>query len=1261
MAFKKTISVFCALGAVLLLACAALAAPVAVDKVHEAVPLAVYAAYLQDSGSALSIDEAAAPERQGLFQPLAGGLPEASSGALWLRFSLIKAIPSAGPQDSVPPVQDADDLVLNLGPEAPSADLYVQKRGKSGEAPQWERLEPKGRGLFALPDPGATPLTVFLHLSSTPSLWFSPVLEPAAMRGPGQALPLDWAPPALLAVAFFACLLRFLREQKQWRLWATVFCGCALTQVIFGVPGAEPARIDYASLPGLLAPGLTAMFLPHVGRHILDAGRIGRGLFLRFMLIPGALLALLPLVPGLSWTVRYLPFAPLVFLPLLPLAFQGIARSLPGAFGFLAASLMPVLGVCASLLDLTRHTDAFGPYGPLWGYGFGALALALARPLRDKEAEEEDFPLGLSEDGKLAVKIDPFEKDQPSLGLSSPGTLDLQSTKDFFPPERHNAGPAEGPAVSLQTPEPGLAAESLKTVAETEPGPGPVKSAAKSSPLDFLPALSLAVPVKEEPNLLVLEPEAEYAPEYMPEDKPAKALPAEENSSGEPPILMDAAPEVPVPFALPEHESLAGLAADLRSQHRGLKRELDGLLSGPAGGLAARSGLLNLNSILDSQSRTLEGLNHLALEQLPSSSGGQSVFTLFSLVRSAHDAVLPLAEQKNIGLSWFISPHLPARFEGDSERLEKALLLLLQDAVEAVDSGPVQLAVRRVQDKAPALAPGRGTKLNISVCDNGRAAPPLRRPLRGLARAWELAAACGGEFSVEYSVAGGMCLSFNITLTALDVDEQSPLRPAISLPHSPAALPPLAGFADAVAPEAALPLVYQLPRAAGLDAHAPSPAKEEPASAPESGELAPESEAAPKVLILRESGTFTEEVSPPEEEPLELQAAPAESAEGDDSPSNYVILADLAASRRKALKLILGQTPYTSVEARTAAEMAAWQEKLPAALVVLDADLPEVDVRSALERMRSAYGRKMPALLALCTHKEQAERMLGLGCDATLDKPVAPDELLEMIARLAPHSDWPATPAQTGQDGETSPAIEAEPEPADFQSLLARSAQNDPAASPAPAEHLEMSLDSFLGAPVWDGETGSEPEGSLGAPESTPAESQDAEKPSENIKESEEIKDVRLLGVSALDMVTPGNGSSLLDLIATDEEEAAPEEIRVPLPGLDGETIEDAVIRLIPGLIVALEQNIAEACEGRDSNQPLLVQEAASRLAAKAGAFGLPVLERMARCVERAAEAKDPEAIRDLIVELENMCKRYTKSLAVCHATYVGKYKEPKK
>ena len=108
----------------------------------------------------------------------------------------------------------------------------------------------------------------------------------------------------------------------------------------------------------------------------------------------------------------------------------------------------------------------------------------------------------------------------------------------------------------------------------------------------------------------------------------------------------------------------------------------------------------------------------------------------------------------------------------------------------------------------------------------------------------------------------------------------------------------------------------------------------------------------------------------------------------------------------------------------------------------------------------------------------------------------------------------------------------------------------------------------------------------------------------------------------------------------------------MPLAGLE-ETLQLDMLPLLPGLIYALRDALRFCTQGLGDNSPIFVQEAAGRLAEHAQSFGLEKLGKIARCVERAAQADDLEAVRTLLDDLHNVTLRYVGALQEAYDAYI--------
>jgi hypothetical protein len=94
-----------------------------------------------------------------------------------------------------------------------------------------------------------------------------------------------------------------------------------------------------------------------------------------------------------------------------------------------------------------------------------------------------------------------------------------------------------------------------------------------------------------------------------------------------------------------------------------------------------------------------------------------------------------------------------------------------------------------------------------------------------------------------------------------------------------------------------------------------------------------------------------------------------------------------------------------------------------------------------------------------------------------------------------------------------------------------------------------------------------------------------------------------------------------------------------PTGGPSG-SVAEQMQPLIPGLLAALDEAMDDVRRAFNKADTLAVEKAAERIAARADNYGLRVLARMARCVERAANAQDKEALTNILPDLETAVER---------------------
>lgn len=598
---------------------------------------------LTDPGGKLGIDDILKTGQA--FSPLDMRALPREAGVVWLRLPL-------GRLSAVELGTAQENARLDLGDQVPGTpQVWVRAREAGVPRP----VTPDENGLYPLPGLHQGGEAI-IRLDGLPGLWFSP-----ALRSPADALNAPERKVHALALATLTVLLmlafvRSITERGDGRIWAGIFAGAALIQAFWGVPATPEGTIRPLDMPGILAAAIALMLLPHVGRNIMRTRSRAPviDVLLLVLALPGAALALLPMLPGQAWTARLLSLWPLGALFALIPALVLLLRREKGSFLF---SLACFAMAAASLLGLWgMGDDALAPLwgqAPLIGVCIAALLLAAAAP-RSAYTEIPASATGLS-DGK------------------SPA--DLLEIEHF--------GPVEELPPPLEV--------SLGEVEET-----------LRAPLDRLMRECCAL------------------------DRGLRLL--EEPAEGEQPL-----PETTL------------------DKVRRSRADAENVLNA-ATALAGRIARLSL------------------AEEEERPAARDSVFDLRQLVQLAFSAVQNDAAEKNLGLSWYIAPHIALRYRGDGERLSRVLAALLTDAVRATEKGNVCLRVRREERSAN---PGH---LQFTVADTGRGAPPVHRSSLALAHAWELATDHGGDLFVD-STPHGVEISFSLNCTALDAEDRAVAAP----------------------------------------------------------------------------------------------------------------------------------------------------------------------------------------------------------------------------------------------------------------------------------------------------------------------------------------------------------------------------------------------------------------------------------------------------------------------------------------------------
>ena len=343
--------------------------------------------YFIDATGTMDVEEAAAPSNSQMFKPLNVKALPRLAGVMWLRFTLAP-LPAGGRSQA---------LLLDMGPDVPADPvLYQPALSPIADSIEWREILPTHRNVLLLPEPGAEAITCYIRLDGLPGIWFSPTLRTPQDAATNWGSLSGTAALLALAVVMLLCLLRGLSERGQWRVWTALYVGVALMQGTLGMPAYGAGHITLNQALAVLAPGLALMLLPHVGRHLMRTRGRSPLLDAQFVLLslPGAALALLPLLPGFGWSIRYLSLWPACTLIFTLSALGGAIMGLGGARRFLLGCLVPPLFVAAGIMGLDYGYAAnLLASAPLWGTALSALLIAgtgLPRDAAQHDANKAD-------------------------------------------------------------------------------------------------------------------------------------------------------------------------------------------------------------------------------------------------------------------------------------------------------------------------------------------------------------------------------------------------------------------------------------------------------------------------------------------------------------------------------------------------------------------------------------------------------------------------------------------------------------------------------------------------------------------------------------------------------------------------------------------------------------------------------------------------------------------------------------------------------
>lgn len=649
--------------------------------------------------------------------------------------------------------------------------------------------------------------------------------------------------------------------------------------------------------------------------------------------------------------------------------------------------------------------------------------------------------------------------------------------------------------------------------------------------------------------------------------------------------------DTPRPITLPKA---------LNSRETAMRRELDDLLRETAGlgqcALPPASRLYAENIIKSANNLASIVTNPDYHEERDEE--GESVserFNLQSLIRSVHDAAAPIAEHAGLSLSWYMPPFLPQDYVGDPEQLAHLLSLLIDSAIRGTTRGSIKLSVRRVPESED---PGY---LLFTVSDTGNGSPPLRRSSTALAIAWEFSSRNGGFLGME-SGPGGLSIAFSARFAMQD-DWKSAEKPRINVI--------VAGSGKEIRGKLASyveEIPYHVMEAASME-EALNRQRVEPVNLL----VATGSEARPAIGdIIAEFSKAGKQAG--YEAVYILAITPDESQWSLLKASGFTHAmtepVDREAFKLTVNKLVLPPPPEAPDK--------------PAGDSTGAADNTSQD--SLIDLMDTFYSASSDLIAAKTPLSPQNHP------ETKNDAPQMLDEQEFDLTQNFEGPEWlhslPEKNQQKAKKDESLPARHAPaPENADAEDVSGAS-EGEKTVS-AKSQGDEAADKPLQLTDIWI----SEP---------MPLEPLDMDAPVSTAKTAPEVRETKAEVSGETPESAPGQGRSMMDFIVSvnnaSEGEKKEDSARVQPPEPDG--FQEAQADTINAMLAGLDDGLARARKGYAGRDCALVEEATAQMARTAEDHGYRIVGRLARCVERAARAKDLPALGDLLPVLADAVER---------------------
>lgn len=399
-------------------------------------PLLPFLDYYIDQTFDMDIEEAASPAIADSYRPLALDKLPRSEGITWLRFTIAPLSPDG----------KNSTYLLDMGQSIPGVPvLFDPVRNELSGALEWRENTPAQRNILLLPEETSRAVTCYIRIDGLPGPWFAPMIRTPQNAATNMGSLSRNAAILALGVVMLLCLLRGMSEEGQWRVWTALYVAFALSQAVMGMPPASE-KFNLATLAATLCPGIALMLLPHVGRHLMNTPQKSRSLDIQLLLLslPGAVLALWPLVPGWSWLERWLDLWPAGTILFVPTALGAWIMGLGGAKRFLAGCLIPPVFVGLGIvgLDFGMPPNLLAS-APIWGVALSALLITATRAqTAQKEASAKSTKKKSHSNlpkielpGEPVISLD-HPLDDPNLRLLRVGSPDSENNVAALPQDK---------------------------------------------------------------------------------------------------------------------------------------------------------------------------------------------------------------------------------------------------------------------------------------------------------------------------------------------------------------------------------------------------------------------------------------------------------------------------------------------------------------------------------------------------------------------------------------------------------------------------------------------------------------------------------------------------------------------------------------------------------------------------------------------------------------------------------------------------------